>query len=99
MHKKFVLLGVAFVLAGLFVAAYMVSAYMETFFVPGTHAYLGTGVFAFLIITPVLGIIQFRLKDGRVHALHRWSGRITILLGLLNIFAGVQMVRAMLFQG
>jgi hypothetical protein len=96
LHKRLALIGVVFVLAGLSIAAYMVSAYMDTFFVREMHAYLGAGVFAFLIVTPILGIFQFRSKDKRMHIIHRWSGRITIVLILFTIIAGIQMVQTVL---
>jgi hypothetical protein len=98
LHKKLALIGIVLVLAGLSIAVYMVSAYMETFFVREMHAYLGAGVFAFLIVTPILGIFQFRSKDKRMHTIHRWSGRITIVLILFTIVAGVQMVQIVLAQ-
>ncbi|MDD2754254.1 MAG: hypothetical protein PHS80_01875 [Methanothrix sp.] len=96
LHKKLALSGVVLVLAGIFVAAYMVSAYMETPFVREMHAYLGASVFIFIIVTPMLGIFQFRSKDMRIHTIHRWSGRITIMLILLTIIAGIQMVLTVL---
>jgi hypothetical protein len=48
------------------------------------------------IVTPMLGIFQFRSKDMRIHTIHRWSGRITIMLILLTIIAGIQMVLTVL---
>lgn len=98
LHKKLALTGVVFLMTGLSIAAYMVSVYMETFFVRETHAYLGASVFVFLIVTPMLGMLQFRLKDKRVHILHRWGGRITLMLILFTAIAGIQMVLAMLAQ-
>ena len=92
LHKKLVLIGAIFILAGLSIAAYMVSVYMETYFVRETHAYLGISVFAFVITTPILGMAQFRLRDKRIRTIHRWSGRITIILMLFTIYVGVQMV-------
>jgi hypothetical protein len=98
LHKNLALIGVGFVLAGLSIAAYMVSFYMGTYFIRETHAYLGAGVFGFVIITPLLGLFQFRSKDKRIRSMHRWSGRITIVLMLLTIFAGTSMVWTMLQQ-
>jgi hypothetical protein len=98
LHKKMGLIGIGLVLAGLSLAAYMVSVYMETFFVREIHAYLGIGVLASIIITPSLGILQFRSNDRRIRTIHRWSGRFTIMLMLLAMYAGVQMVLAMLAQ-
>jgi nitrogen fixation/metabolism regulation signal transduction histidine kinase len=98
LHKKLALAGVLIVLAGIFVAAYMVSIYMETSFVREMHAYLGASVFILLIVTPLLGIFQFRLKDKRMHTIHRWSGRITIMFILFAIIAGIQMALTVLAQ-
>ena len=98
LHKKLALAGVVPVLAGIFIAAYMVSVYMETSFVRETHAYLGASVFIFLIVTPLLGLYQFRSRDKRIHTIHRWSGRITIILILFTIIAGIQMVLTVLAQ-
>jgi hypothetical protein len=92
LHKKMVLLGAASILAGLSVAAYMVSRYMETYFVQEPHAYLGASTFGFIVATPILGIAQFRLKDKRIRIMHRWSGRITMVLIIATILAGIQMV-------
>lgn len=92
LHKKMVLFGAASILAGLSVAAYMVSRYMETYFVQEPHAYLGASTFIFIVATPLLGIAQFRLKDKRIRIIHRWSGRITLVLIIATILAGIQMV-------
>lgn len=91
LHKKMVLFGAASILAGLSVAAYMVYVYMETYFVQEPHAYLGASTFAFVVATPILGIAQFRLKDKRIRTMHRWSGRITMVLIIATIIAGIQM--------
>jgi hypothetical protein len=98
LHKKLALSGVVLVMTGIFIAAYMVSAYMETPFVREIHAYLGASAFIFFIVTPMLGIFQFRSKDMRIRTFHRWSGRITIMLILLTIIAGIQMVLTALAQ-
>lgn len=87
-----VLFGAASILAGLSVAAYMVSRYMETYFVQEPHAYLGAGTFVFIVATPLLGIAQFRIKDKKIRIVHRWSGRITMVLIIATILAGIQMV-------
>jgi hypothetical protein len=95
LHKKLVLSGATFVLAGLSVAAYMVSAYMETYFVQEPHAYLGASTFIFVVVTPLLGIAQFSLKDKRIRTIHKWSGRVTMMFIIATILAGIQMVLAM----
>jgi hypothetical protein len=98
LHKNLALIGVSFVLMGLSTAAYMVSVYMGTYFEQELHAYLGASVFVFVIATPMLGMLQFKLKNKKIRVAHRWSGRITILLMIFTIFAGVQMVLSMIAQ-
>jgi hypothetical protein len=95
LHKKFVLFGSALVLTGLSIAAYMVSTYMETYFVMEPHAYLGATTFVFILLTPTLGFAQFRLKDKRIRTFHKYSGRLTMMLILATIIAGIQMVLTM----
>jgi nitrate reductase gamma subunit len=98
LHKNLALIGVSFVLMGLSTAAYMVSVYMGTHFEREMHAYLGASVFVFIIAIPILGMLQFRLKNRKIRVFHRWSGRVTILLMIFTIFAGIQMVLSMLAQ-
>jgi hypothetical protein len=92
LHKKLVLIGAVFILAGLSIAAYMVSVYMETYFVRETHDYLGISVFAFCHRYPHIGNGPIQIKDKRIRTIHRWSGRITIILMLFTIYVGFQMV-------
>ena len=99
LHKKLALTGVASILVGVSVAVYMVTTYMETYFVKELHTYLGASVFTFVILTPALGFAQLRSSDKRVRIAHRWSGRIIIILILIAIFAGVQMAAMVLSGG
>jgi hypothetical protein len=85
LHKNLALLGVSFVLMGLSTAAYMVSVYMGTHFEREMHAYLGASVLVFIIATPTLGMLQFRLKNKKIRIFHRWSGRITILYDIHDL--------------
>jgi len=39
--------------------------------------------------------MQFRLKDKRMHIIHRWTGRLAIAVVLINIATGWMMIQAM----
>ena len=58
------------------------------------HAYLGVITIIFVAMTPVLGYLQFKVTDRRatISAIHRWSGRITIVLMLVTILSGSSLV-------
>ncbi len=94
LHKKMTLLGTGFILIGIAIAFYMVATYYGTYFVREVHPYLGASVFVFVIITPILGFLQFRVKDRRMHEIHRWSGRLTLALIFAAFSAGVLMMLA-----
>ena len=82
-------------ISGFIVAAYMVSTYMGTYLVMEPHAYLGIAALALVVIAPIMGFMQFRIKDKRMHIIHRWFGRLAIAMVLINIWAGWTMIRAM----
>jgi hypothetical protein len=71
----------------------MVRIYIGTLFIKELHSYLGFTIATLAIFTPLLGFIQFRMRDKRMRIIHRWSGRITIVLMLVNIIAGWLMLR------
>jgi hypothetical protein len=88
-HKALGIVGALFVLSGLFMAIYMVSVSTgQHFAVP--HAYLGTIAIIFVCITPILGYAQFHVTTNRatIRTIHRWSGRITLVLVLSNMLSG-----------
>lgn len=91
-HKTIALLGASFALAGFLIAAYLVSTYLDTYFVREPHSYLGILSILLVIFTPIIGFMQFQLKDKRIRAIHKWSGRATLAFVLANILAGLQMV-------
>lgn len=55
------------------------------------HAYAGAGALCLSVVTPVFGNMQFtrRQSAGRFKMLHVWSGRITIVLMIVNGIAGL----------
>ncbi len=91
-HKIIALLGASLALIGFFIAAYLVSTYLDTYFLRELHAYLGIGAVLLVVFTPIIGFMQFRLRDKRIKAIHRWSGRTTLVIMLANILAGLQMI-------
>ena len=93
-HKLLGISGAAFALAGVMMAAYMVSAAsQEHLRVP--HAYLGSFVILLLIITSALGLLQLRAakeNKAKIKRVHRLFGRIALLLMALNILFGLLIV-------
>ena len=94
-HKSLAISGALLTISGFIVAAYMVSTYMGTYLVMEPHAYLGIAALALVVIAPIMGFMQFRIKDKRMHIIHRWSGRLAIVMVLTNIASGWMMIRAM----
>lgn len=92
-HKKIAMAGSALSVIGLIMGFIMVSfSYGQHFRVP--HAYVGFTAVILAIITPTLGSAQFKVKKNKkkIRSAHRWSGRITITLMLLNIIFGISLV-------
>ena len=94
-HKSLAISGALLTVSGFVVAAYMVSTYMDTYLVMETHAYLGIMAFSLVALAPIMGFMQFRSKDKRMHIIHRWTGRLAIAMVLINIWAGWTMIQAM----
>ncbi len=51
------------------------------------HAFIGSAGIALVILTPSLGALQ--IKNRRLKSLHRWSGRITGAVILVNVILGL----------
>jgi hypothetical protein len=94
-HKILAISGALLTLSGFILAAYMVSTYMGTYLVMETHAYLGIMAVSLVFFAPIMGFMQFRTKDKRMHIIHRWTGRLAIAMVLINIWAGWTMIRSM----
>jgi uncharacterized membrane protein YidH (DUF202 family) len=88
-HRGLAMTGSGFILLGFVMAILMVSfAGKSHFAVP--HAYLGIFTVFFAALTPLLGILQFRVKaKARIRAIHRWSGRSLFFLAILTGIAGL----------
>jgi amino acid transporter len=93
-HKLLGISGAAFSIAGMTMAAYMISAAsQEHFRVP--HAYLGSLVILLLIFTPVLGLLQLKAakeNKAKIRRVHRLLGRTALLLMALNMLFGMLIV-------
>jgi hypothetical protein len=92
-HKRIAPAGSVLSIAGLVMGLIMVSMGSgEHFRIP--HAIVGLIAVIFAIITPTLGLAQFKIKKNKkkIRAAHRWSGRITITLMFLNILFGLSVV-------
>jgi hypothetical protein len=93
-HKLLGISGTSVAVAGMTMAAYMVSAAsQEHLRVP--HAYLGSFVIFLLIITPALGLLQLRAakeNKAKIRRVHRLFGRIALLLMALNILFGMLII-------
>jgi hypothetical protein len=60
------------------------------------HAFLGAAAILAMAATPVLGVLQFKVKPGamgKIRTAHRWTGRIAVILFVLNILSGLFLVR------
>jgi len=91
-HKTVGLLGVSLAIAGVLMAVYMVSTYMGIYFIKIMHAYVGMASLLLVVLAPTTGYMQFKLKDMRVHAIHKMSGRLAILFMLANVVLGLQII-------
>ena len=58
------------------------------------HSWIGFVAFIFAMLTPALGILQLRVRSVtvRLRSFHRWSGRLTLCLMVINVFLGLLMM-------
>lgn len=92
-HKRIAPMGVLLAIIGLILGIIMVSMSSgEHFTIP--HHFVGLLAIVFAVITPSLGVAQFKIKKNKkkIRAAHRWSGRITITLMFINILFGISLV-------
>ncbi len=92
-HKGAGFFGTTCVLAG-FIAAVSMIALSGGEHLQITHHFLGVMTSAVAVVTPLLGISQFKVKGQVAHirAVHRWSGRFTLLSALVTVISGLQMI-------
>jgi uncharacterized iron-regulated membrane protein len=92
-HRALGACGALSVLCGISAAVAMVAGFGGPHF-QVLHAWVGAIAAFFATATPVLGQLQFVLKERRaeVRKLHRWSGAMTLILLFLNILSGLVLV-------
>jgi hypothetical protein len=58
------------------------------------HSWIGIVALGFVVLTPTLGILQFTLKNlaAKLRSRHRWSGRITICIMVINVILGLFLI-------
>ncbi len=90
-HKALALTGSSLVLIGA-AAAFLMVAQSGGAHVKVPHAGIGLAVVFLAVITPVFGLMQFKVKEkaAQFRTRHRWSGRITPLTGLVTILSGLR---------
>ena len=89
-HRRLGIIGPLCVFTGFVMAYIMVSLYDGNHF-GVRHAFMGLLSVFFVFLTPILGMLQFRLREyaAIIRTMHRWSGRTTILVMLLTIISGL----------
>jgi uncharacterized membrane protein YfcA len=87
-HRRLGSAGTLCVLLGFMAALYMVSRQTgQHFSVP--HAWLGLVTILVVLCTYTAGATQFKRKTAGVRSLHRWSGRVTLVLLFLTVLSGL----------
>jgi len=94
-HKGLNMAAVALALVGIVIIAVSVQDSGGPHF-RVSHAYYGAAALSLLLLSPFLGFAMFKTKDKtkipRIKQLHRWSGRMTILLMAAAIIAGFSLM-------
>ena len=92
-HRRIGISGSAIGLAGIGLAAYMISRTTAVHLrVP--HSWIGLGAIVLMIVTPILGHFMLRIRKAparakQARAAHRWIGRVTLLIMAATIVAGL----------
>ena len=89
-HRTLGACGALSVFCGISAAVAMVAGFGGPHF-QVLHAWVGLIVAFFATATPVLGQLQFVMKERRaeIRKVHRWSGAMTLILLFLNILSGL----------
>jgi hypothetical protein len=89
-HKRLEITGTVCLLCGLAAAILMVAQHHGPHF-SALHTYLGFVTVLLTVSMLALGILIFQLKPMllRLKALHRWSGRVTLVTAWVTAFMGM----------
>jgi membrane-bound ClpP family serine protease len=90
-HKSFGMTGSFVMLTGL-VAAFLMVDQNVSGHVRVPHAWGGLVMILLAFMTPVLGQLQFKIREKAklLREKHRWSGRTTLIVGLATILSGLR---------
>ena len=90
-HKTAGIIGSLCFLMGLTAAVAMVSQAVEGP-MNGPHAWLGMATVFVAVTTPILGQLQFKIraKIQQLGIMHRWFGRLTLVMVLLTLLSGLR---------
>lgn len=89
-HRRLGMWGTATAVIGLAAAITMVTLSAGQH-LRGLHPVLGSITVLAAVVTPTLGALQLRLRNKKIRTVHRWSGRITIILGAGAIVTGLHL--------
>lgn len=91
-HRAAGILGTLFILSGMTAAVAAVAA-AATGHLRTPHTWLGALTIVVAISTPILGLLQFKIREpsGRLRAIHRLCGRILTGTALVTILFGLRM--------
>jgi hypothetical protein len=89
-HRALGICGVLSIALGFSTAVYMVAASGDEHF-EAIHAWAGAVVILAAVATPILGQLQFTMKNRRAEFrnAHRWAGAMTLILVPLNMISGL----------
>ncbi len=92
-HQSLGITGAIFLIAALFAIVLQITLPEREHF-RVIHSWIGFVAFVFAVLTPTLGILQLKIRSvtTRLRGLHRWSGRVTLCLILINILLGLLMM-------
>jgi hypothetical protein len=92
-HRSIAITGVALFLIALSAIAVQITLTERAHLRVG-HSWVGLFTFIFVLLTPTLGFLQFKLRNiaARLRGFHRWSGRITICFMVINVILGLFLI-------
>jgi hypothetical protein len=92
-HRALGITGVIFFIIAIFAIVLQITLTERVHF-RVIHSWIGFVAFIFVLLTPTLGILQLKVRSVafRLRSFHRWSGRITLCLIVINIVLGLSMM-------
>jgi len=92
-HRSLGITGAIFIIVALFAIVLQITLTERAHF-RVVHSWIGFVAFVFTVLTPTLGILHLKVRNiaARLRNFHRWSGRVTLCLLLINIILGLLMM-------